>query len=294
MTDVTDVSAVIPARLNGMIRRLEAGELAFFRISPPSAEAGFAAAASPYDGIMWEMEHNPFSPAELRVTLQSMLDRRQIAAGGTIAPAVTPLVRVSPNGREMNQWVAKQVLDSGAYGIIFPHIGTVDEARNAVAACRYPRPEDSADYEPAGLRGDAPGFAARYWGLTQQEYYDRADVWPLVPHGELMVIIQCESVTGIRNLPRILEQVKISAVLIGEGDLSQNLGYPRQYEHPTVRSAMQEILDVCHANDVVCGHPHVTTKNVERVVEEGYRLLAAAPVPTFTALEMGRKAAGQA
>jgi len=49
---------------------------------------------------------------------------------------VTPLVRIPPNGGEMNQWIAKQVLDIGVFGIIFPHISTVEEARNAVSACR--------------------------------------------------------------------------------------------------------------------------------------------------------------
>jgi 4-hydroxy-2-oxoheptanedioate aldolase len=283
-------TAVIPDRLNGLIRVLESGGSAFFQISPAGADKGFAASTGPYDGVMFEMEHNPFNGAELRVTLQSMLNRRQIAESGSVAPKVTPIVRISPNGREMNQWVAKQVLDSGAYGIVWPHVSTVEEARNAVAACRYARPEGSEHYEPAGLRGDAPGFAARFWGLSQQEYYERADVWPLAPHGEIMVVIQCESVTGIRNLPAILDQVPVSAVMIGEGDLSQNLGRPREYEHPTVRSAMQEILDVCHAHGVVCIHPHTTTKNVERLVEEGYRMFAAAPVATYEALEMGRRA----
>ena len=57
----------------------------------------------------------------------------------------------------MNQWIAKQVLDSGVYGIVWPHVSTVEEARNAVVACRYPRPKDAPLYEPAGQRGDAPG-----------------------------------------------------------------------------------------------------------------------------------------
>ena len=37
------------------------------------------------------------------------------------------MVRIPPNGGEMNQWVAKQVLDIGVYGIIFPHVSTVED-----------------------------------------------------------------------------------------------------------------------------------------------------------------------
>ena len=52
------------------------------------------------------------------------------------------------------------------------------------------------------MRGDAPARAARYWGLSQQEYYARADVWPLAPQGEILAIIQCEDMRAIENLPR--------------------------------------------------------------------------------------------
>ena len=97
------------------------------------------------------------------------------------------MVRIPANGIEMAQWQAKQALDMGCYGIVLPHISTVEEAYNAVAACRYPRLKDKPIYEPAGIRGDGPTAACRYWGITQQEYYQRADVWPLNPKGEIFV-----------------------------------------------------------------------------------------------------------
>ena len=64
---------------------------------------------------------------------------------------------------------------------MLPHISTVEEASNAVAACRYPRLKSAPLYEPAGIRGDGPTAAVRYWGLGQQDYYEKADVWPLNP-----------------------------------------------------------------------------------------------------------------
>ena len=98
----------------------------------------------------------------------------------------------------------------------------MDEACNAVAACRYPRLDTAPLYEPAGVRGDGPTAAVRYWGLTQQEYYARADVWPLSREGEIFVILMMEDTQGIANLADILDNVPgIGAILIGEGDLSQ-------------------------------------------------------------------------
>lgn len=283
-----------PERLNGAIRALESGGSAFATFAPPDVTTAQAMATAAYDAVVFEMEHNPFDTRTLRDCLQYMLDRKQIAARGTLAPAVTPMVRIPPNGGEMNQWMAKQVLDVGAYGIIWPHVSTVEQARNAVAACRYPRPAGSPRFEPAGERGDAPAAAARYWGLSQQEYYARADVWPLAPEGEILVGIMCEDVAGMKNLPAILRDVPgIGLVVIGEGDLSQELGVPRQYGHPSVVAAIGEILDICKAANVACGHPHVDSANVEGVISQGFRWLMPAPVRSYAALETGRKLAGR-
>src|SRR5919198_3213559 len=194
-------------RLNGVIRALEAGKTAFVGFGSVDNETATALASSNLDGVAFEMEHAPMSAPALRDALQYMLDRKQILDSGTLAPKVTPLVRIPPNGGEMNQWIAKQVLDIGVFGIIFPHVSSVEEARNAVAACRYPRLPDAPLYDPPGVRGDAPMRAARYWGLSQQEYYARADVWPLATQGEILAIIQCEEVRAIENLPQILQEV---------------------------------------------------------------------------------------
>lgn len=286
--------AVVP-RLNSVIHALEQGvtPIATF-VSPPTVEGAIALSTASYDGVIFESEHNAYDIKDLRDCLQYMLNRRQILERGSLSPAVTPLVRIPPNGGEMNQWFAKQVLDIGAYGLVWPHISTVDEAYNAVASCRYPRPKSAPAYEPEGQRGDAPATAARYWGLTQQEYYARADVWPLNPQGEILVIIMCEEVKAIDNLPRMLDEVPgIGVVLIGEGDLSQNLGYPRQYDHPAVVEAMTAIRRICKEHDMPCGHPHVESHNADRIIKEGYRFLMTAPVRSYAGLEACRTLTGR-
>lgn len=281
-------------RLNGVIRALEQGQTAFTAFSPADVESAIAFSTTRYDGVVFEMEHNPYDIRAFRDSLQYLLNRGQIARSGSLAPAVTPFARVPPNGAEKGQWHAKQVLDLGAYGIIWPHISTVEQAANAVASCRYPRLKDKPLYEPAGQRGDGPTAAVRYWGLTQQEYYQKADVWPLNPQGEIFVILMIEDTEGIRNLRDILRNVPgIGAVLIGEGDLSQELGYPRQYEHKVVLEAMAEIVRTCKENNVVVGHPHVDAANAERVLSEGYRFLMCAPTRSYGGLDKARQLAGR-
>jgi len=281
-------------RLNGIIKALESGNNALVCFQPGDTASAQAVATEKYDGVVFEMEHGAYDIKTLRDCLQYMLNRQQIVASGTVAPAVTPMVRIPPNGAEMNQWVAKQVLDQGVFGIVWPHISTVEEARNAVASCRYARPAGAPRYEPAGQRGDAPANAARFWGISQQDYYDRADVWPLDPKGEILVAIMCEDVVGLKNLPKILKEVPgIGAVIIGEGDLSQNLGFPRQYKHPTVAGAIAEILAICKEHKVACGHPHVEADNVDEVVAQGFKWLMPRPARTNSVLDKALKLSGR-
>src|SRR6266705_2388219 len=77
---------------------------------------------------------------------------------------------------------------------------------------------------PLALSGHTSTAAVRHWGLSQQDYYARADVWPLNAKGEVFVILMMEDTHGIEALPAILQKVPgIGAILIGEGDLSQEL-----------------------------------------------------------------------
>ena len=277
-----------------MIGALEKGQMTFTSFSPPNIPSAMAFSTSPYDGIVFEMEHNAWDSYVLRDCLQYMLSRGEIAKSGSIAPAVAPMVRIPPNGNEMAQWHAKQALDLGVYGVVWPHISSVEEAYNAVAACRYPRMSDAPLYEPAGIRGDGPTSAVRYWGLSQQEYYQKADVWPLAPEGEILVILMIEDTKGIESLSDILTSVPgIGAVLIGEGDLSQELGYPRQYEHPVVLDAMAEIVNTCKENNVAVGHPHVNAGNVQRILDEGYTFLMSGVVRSTPGLDKGLELAGR-
>lgn len=280
-------------RLNGIIRAWEAGKPAFSCFAKADKQTAIDLSDSPYDALVFEMEHNPFDMLALGDALQYLLNRKQIHTAPTLAPAVTPIVRIPSNGVEMNQAEAKQALDRGVYGVVWPHVKTVEQAYNAVASCRYARPKSAPLYEPKGVRGDGPATAARYWGLSQQDYYKAADVWPLAPHGELLVGLMIESVEAIENLDDMLANVPgIGFCLIGEGDLSQELGLPRQYEHPDVLDAMAKVVATCKKHNVVVGHPHVTSKNVERLIGEGYRFLMSAPQRSFGVVGQGREIAG--
>jgi 4-hydroxy-2-oxoheptanedioate aldolase len=286
--------AIAGSRLNGVIRQLEQGKPAFTSFIYAEIESAITFAQSANDGVVFEMEHNPWDIGALRTAMQFMLMRQQIVGDASIAPRVTPLVRIPPSGDEMNQWFAKQALDLGAYGIVWPRISTPEQAYNAVAACRYANLPTAPYYQPTGLRGDGPMAAARYWGLSQQDYYKKADVWGVQPTGEILVILMIEDVAGINNLEAILKRVPgIGVLLFGEGDLSQELGVPRQYQHPEVLRYLQHVLDVGKAHNVAVGHPHVDASNIAGIIQQGFRFLMTFPRRDFGAVEMGLKLSGR-
>src|SRR5678816_3193462 len=85
-------------RLNGIIGALEKGNHAFTAFSSADVETALAYSTSKYDGIVFEMEHGPYDIRALREAFQYMLNRRQLIERGTLAPLVTPTVRIPPNG----------------------------------------------------------------------------------------------------------------------------------------------------------------------------------------------------
>ena len=113
-------------------------------------------ADSDYDMVMIEMEHEGLSFNNLRVSLQFLLNRQRIAEKGSVQPDVVPLVRIPPNSRERNQWILKQALDTGVYGLVLPHLNTVDEAQAAVEFTRY---SEQLGIDHMILRVQWPGLA---------------------------------------------------------------------------------------------------------------------------------------
>ncbi len=136
VVSATSKDHLMPTRLNHLITKLERGDI----IVGGNVGAGSRAGApSTWDFVWIDMEHTGFDLPGLEITLQFFLDRRQILEQGTLAPPVVPVVRIPAYGREAPDWMVKQVLDYGVYGILFPHTSTVEQARRIVRATRYPR-----------------------------------------------------------------------------------------------------------------------------------------------------------
>ena len=170
------------------------------------------------EAIIVDMEHSPVDMPTLVTQFQAMNGY----------PAV-PIVRVP-----WNDFVTiKRVLDAGAYGIIVPNIETVEEAKAAIAAVRYPM---------VGIRGVAGSTRAAHYGNDTLSYFTKAN-------DEVMLILMIESPKGMRNLDEILNLEGYDGIMVGPVDLATNLGYLGNAQDPEAKSALEEIETKVLASD---------------------------------------------
>lgn len=255
-------------RLNHMIEKLEAGEAVqgvFYNTLDFNSVR--AAGRSDLDYVIIDMEHHPLDVTALRQVLANL---RQ--PDGSFQ--VTPIVRIPLNGEEvhMNRWLFKQVLDVGVMGIMVPFVNTADQAREAVISTRYPPTIDDAAPEPHGMRGWSPGVAAATWGITTAEYAPKADVWPLDPGGEIIIIPQIETPEAIANLDEIMAVPGVGALFIGPADLHNNNGYLGQSGVAEVEAQIQEALAKADAVNMPIGLTPAGSTLQDRL-DQGFRVM---------------------
>lgn len=284
--------------LNKSIETLENDEPVFGLFTGNFSLANARAlATSGLDYILIDMEHTAHDMETLQEFLLGMTNKAAIAEQGHTQMATTPIVRLPANGRNDPEWLVKQILDIGAFGIMFPYVESGAEAERAVAAMRYPQPRGSEIAEPAGVRGASPGVATWYWGA--RDYVQRADTWPLNPDGDLLAVMQIESVAGVENAEDIITTPGVGAVFIGPADLSMSMGLPFQTGHPDVQAAIDDVLALCLEHDVPCG---ITTNagDIAERIEQGFMFPtvgywgdAGISGATAETLEIAREAAGR-
>ncbi len=263
------------AHLNKVIDLLQQGKPAFGIFNGNfGVRTAMALSRSNLDYILIDMEHGPLNVEELQIFLMGMTDKQAILRKGNLQPDVVPFVRIPQYGRESLMFIVKQVLDVGVFGIMFPHIDTADQARIAVQSSRYPQKTGAPDMEPLGLRGNSPGNAVWYWGLPGREYADRADAWPLDPHGELLLAFQIESMEAVNNIDSILAVPGVGVIFIGPNDLSYHLGNAGNADTPEEEAAIQEVLRACLKTNVPVGITAYTPELATRRLKEGFKFIA--------------------
>jgi 2-keto-3-deoxy-L-rhamnonate aldolase RhmA len=176
-----------------------------------------------FDWLLIDAEHSPFTLDSLLPVLMAFNGRETV-----------PLIRVPSNDRVP----IKQFLDLGAEGILVPMVNSAQEARQAVAACKYP---------PVGVRGFGPKRASNY-NRDSADYIRTANE-------SLLVLIQIEHIEAVGRIEEILTVPGLDAVLLGPMDLSASMGRLGQIEHPEVQAAIEKVIAAARKAGLPVGVP---------------------------------------
>jgi len=214
-------------------------------VSLPSPPFVQILAGCGFDFLIVDCEHGPIGPE----TAQAMI------TATAVAPCV-PLARVAWN----LPWLAKPLLDAGALGIVFPLVRSAEDARAAVAACRY---------APSGERGWGPFYAPSRWGLDAFDYSGSAD-------DAILKILLIEHVDAVRAIDAIAATPGVDVAVIAPYDLSTSLGKPGAFEDPEFLAAVAEAERGIRAAGVVLGGLAATAERANALADRGYRFLCLA------------------
>ncbi|MFM2345783.1 MAG: hypothetical protein RL654_536 [Pseudomonadota bacterium] len=175
------------------------------------AYAAELCATAGFDWLLIDGEHAPVDVRTLLSTLQA------------VAPwPAHPVVRV-PHGDTV---LIKHVMELGATTLLVPMVESATQARELVRAMRYP---------PAGVRGVGSGLARSSRWNAHPRYLHEADV-------RACLLVQVESVEGLRHLDEIAAVEGVDGVFIGPADLAASMGRLGQPGHPEVRTAIEAAI----------------------------------------------------
>ena len=165
---------------------------------------------------------------------------------------ISTVVRVEEN----RQITILKAFDSGAHGVLVPHIDNKEDAEKAVKAAKY---------APEGERGSAFSQRSADWGFADAKTYT-ADANEFT-----MISALIESADGVENIEDIVSVEGIDIVHIGPSDLSQSMGYPKG--HPAVKEAIDTIIATARRANVAVG---IGTKDAEsalKLIEKGVQFI---------------------
>ena len=296
-------------RINRAIELLQQDQ-AIYYVGPHSGhvltyEQGKQDARTWADYINVGMEHGAFDMTGLAEYMRGLAE-----GGPTNSGHRTPTVIVEApvNGIDeahvrFNAWQFRQILGRGVHGILLCQAETAEATRAFIECCRYPHHLEGVDPTlpsplermrgASGTRGGrsaagtlllgvgargrgSEGTAAPVWGLSQPEYMDRCDPWPLNPRGELLLGVKLESPEGIANCEAICAVPGLGFAEMGPGDLGLSLGYTalmRDPYPPEMQEARDRVLAACRKNGIAFlegGKP----ENIVARLNDGVRVIA--------------------
>jgi 2-dehydro-3-deoxyglucarate aldolase/4-hydroxy-2-oxoheptanedioate aldolase len=209
-------------------------------VSIPSPEVAEMLSLCEFDWLFIDMEHGVIDGIAVQRILQAVAGRSHC------------LVRVP----QLDEAWIKKALDSGAHGIIVPHICSATEAEKAVAFCRYP---------PTGIR--SVGLArAQGYGNSFDSYLSEAN-------SEIAVVLQIEHIEAVDQIEEIVNVEGIDCLFVGPYDLSASMAMTGQVQEPQVVEAISRVHQCAFAANIPMGIFVATADEAISYISAGYTLI---------------------
>ncbi|PSN74167.1 HpcH/HpaI aldolase [Corynespora cassiicola Philippines] len=239
-----------PVLVNSMREKLLRDEVAY-TLSVKlvrSVELPGMAKTAGFDGILIDMEHSSF---DLDTTSQICI--------AALYAGIAPIVRVPSK----DSFFISRVLDGGALGIIVPHIRSVQDAKDVVAAAKF---------QPQGHRSSTnnlPHFQFRGFPAKKSN--------PVV-NANTLVIPMVETLEAVEIVEELAALDGVDSLLIGTNDMTAEMGIPGDYENPRLTEVYEKTINACnkHGKWVGMGGLHSRLDLVEKFCAMGVRWVMAA------------------
>jgi 2-keto-3-deoxy-L-rhamnonate aldolase RhmA len=240
-----------PTLTNPLAERLRSGGLGLALMIKHARTVDIALAAKTcgFDAVYFDLQHSTV-PEDIA----SQVCTAAVHAG------ITPIVRIADGAFG----TALRMLDGGALGIVVPDIKNADDARTAVAHCKF---------SPEGNRSNAgtyPQLAYRAMPALEARR---------IMNDNTLLIVMIETGAALENVDEIAAVPGVDVVHIGSSDLSADLGFPGQNTHPQVIAAIERVVAACRRHGKIPGMGGLSggdPRNFQQAISLGARFISAA------------------
>ncbi len=162
------------------------------------------------DFVVIDEEHAPFD--------RQAIDQALVAARAGQIAALVRVASAAPSN-------LLSVLDSGATGVLVPHVASVEKAREVIASCRYVNGKRGFSNSPR---------AGRYGGLSLGEHVKQGDAITTI-------VAQIEDPEAIEHAEAIGRLDGIDALFIGRRRSCRCNGREHRRMQQSVRKAAEQV-----------------------------------------------------